>query len=103
MLADWANVRRGFSSLVTLACILVTLAACILAFTCTQVSQVVGRGFSSLFTSYVGVMSALEEGRPLLLLCVGTRGMVPMRALLNWTPVQAHATAHKVTLLYVTK
>eukprot|EP00798_Chlamydomonas_sp_ICE-L_P031293 gene31293-6441_t len=68
-----------------------------------EVSQVVGRGFASLFNSYVSVMSALEEGRPLILLCASTRGIVPMRALLNWTPIQAHATTHKVTALYVTK
>lgn len=68
-----------------------------------EVSQVVGRGFSSLFNTIVSVMSALEEGRPLILLCAGTRGMAPMRALLNWTPVQAHATTHRVTSLYVTK
>ena len=30
----------------------------------------------------------------------GARGMGPLRALLEWTPVQAHATAHKVTLIY---
>lgn len=30
----------------------------------------------------------------------GSRGMGSLRALLEWTPVQAHATAHKVTLIY---
>ena len=33
-----------------------------------QVSNVVGRGFSSLFNSYVGLMSAMEESRDLLLI-----------------------------------
>ena len=33
-----------------------------------QVSNVVGRGFSSLFNSYVGLMSSLEESRNLLLI-----------------------------------
>ena len=33
-----------------------------------QVSNVVGRGFSSLFNSYVGLMSSMEESRDLLLL-----------------------------------
>ena len=34
--------------------------------------------------------------------CAGTgpRGIAPLRAVLEWTPVQAHATAHQVTLLY---
>jgi hypothetical protein len=35
-----------------------------------QVSNVVGRGFSSLFNSYVGLMSAMEESRNLLLIGV---------------------------------
>lgn len=33
-----------------------------------QVSNVVGRGFSSLFNSYVSLMSAMEESRDLLLI-----------------------------------
>ena len=33
-----------------------------------EVSTVVGRGFASLFNSYVGLMSALEESRNLLLI-----------------------------------
>ncbi|GFH10872.1 uncharacterized protein HaLaN_06268, partial [Haematococcus lacustris] len=36
--------------------------------------------------------SELELGRPLLCIAVGTQGMVPVRALLSWTPVLAHAT-----------
>jgi hypothetical protein len=41
-------------------------------------------------------MAALEEGRNLLLLAVGARGIAAARAALNWAPVQAHATRHKV-------
>ncbi len=29
------------------------------------------------------------------------QGITPVRAALNWTPVQAHATARKVTCYYV--
>lgn len=67
-----------------------------------QVSQVVGRGFSSLFNSYVGLPSSLEEARPLLLIGVGLPGIAPLRAALNWTPLQAHASAHPVAAIYVT-
>lgn len=30
----------------------------------------------------------------------GSKGIAPLRSVLEWTPVQAHATAHRVTLLY---
>jgi len=161
-----------------------------------QVSNVVGRGFCSLFNSYVGLMSAMEESRDLLLIgkpacascltwhppanvaaqaavnsdlscsptektlqahgvssaqltmcqgwlvllleyscaalwghlscergmtCLiaikearvsvgsldegaagaGSQGIAPLRAVLEWTPVQAAATAHHVTLIYL--
>lgn len=68
-----------------------------------EVSQVIGRGFASLFSSYASVMAALEERRNLLLLAVGARGIAAARAALKWAPVQAHATQHKVTCLYVTR
>jgi len=66
-----------------------------------QVSNVVGRGFCSLFNSYVGLMSAMEESRDLLLIGAGSQGIAPLRAVLEWTPVQAAATAHHVTLIYL--
>ncbi|KIY96852.1 hypothetical protein MNEG_11111 [Monoraphidium neglectum] len=68
-----------------------------------EVSQLIGRGFCSLFSSYASLMAALEERRNLLLLAVGARGIAAARAALNWTPVLAHATQHKVTCLYVTR
>eukprot|EP00877_Chromochloris_zofingiensis_P009122 jgi/Chrzof1/4463/Cz14g14060.t1 len=68
-----------------------------------EASQVIGRGFASLFNSYVGLPSALEEQRNLLIIAVGARGIAPARAVLSWTPIQAHATAHTVTCFYVTK
>jgi hypothetical protein len=39
----------------------------------------------------------------MLLIAVGTRGLVPIRALLNWTPIQAHATEHRIACIYVTR
>ena len=33
-----------------------------------EVSNVLGRGYASLFNSYVGLLSAMEESRPLLLI-----------------------------------
>ncbi|GMH35471.1 hypothetical protein BSKO_03339 [Bryopsis sp. KO-2023] len=66
-----------------------------------QVSQVLGRGFASLFSSYVGLLSAMEDSRPLLMACVGTRGLAPLRAALNWAPVQAMAATQPITIIYV--
>jgi len=68
-----------------------------------EVSQVVGRGFCSLFNSVINVPSMVEEKRPMLIIALGTRGLVPTRALLNWTPIQAHATAHRMGCIYVTR
>lgn len=59
--------------------------------------------YASLFNSYVGLLSAAEESRPLLMLAMGSRGMGPLRAALEWTPIQAHATANAVSLFYVTE
>jgi hypothetical protein len=66
-----------------------------------EVSGVVGRGFASMFSSYAGLLTALEERRPLLLVAHGLRGAALMRAALSWTPVQAHATAAGVAAYYV--
>jgi hypothetical protein len=59
------------------------------------------RRFCSLFNSYVGLLSGLEDARNLLLVGAGCRGIAPLRAAVEWTPVQAHATAHSTTLVYV--
>lgn len=45
----------------------------------------------------------LQEQRNILALAVGLKGIAAIRAVLNWAPVQAHATSHKVTAYYVTK
>ena len=49
----------------------------------------------------MGLLSAAEDSRPLMLIGMGARGMGPLRAALEWTPIQAHATANPVTLFYV--
>ena len=53
-----------------------------------------------MFNSYVGLLSGLEDARNLLLIGAGCRGIAPLRAAIEWTPVQAHSTAHRVTLFY---
>lgn len=59
--------------------------------------------FASLFNSYVGLQSALEDARNLLMIGADCRGIAPLRAALEWTPVQAHSTAHRVNLFYAAK
>ena len=59
--------------------------------------------FISVWNSNVGLLSAAEESRPLLMLGMGARGMGPLRAAMEWTPIQAHATANAVSLFYVTE
>ncbi|KAK9839211.1 hypothetical protein WJX81_001667 [Elliptochloris bilobata] len=65
-----------------------------------DVSNVIGRGYASLFNSYVGLLSALEDSRNLLMIGAGASGIAPLRSALEWAPVQAHATAHRVALFY---
>lgn len=48
----------------------------------------------------MGLLSGLEDARNLLLIGAGCRGIAPLRAAIEWTPVQAHSTAHRVTLFY---
>lgn len=68
-----------------------------------EVSQVVGRGFASLFNSYSGLPASLEEQRNILVLAVGLKGIAAVRSALNWAPVQAHASSHRVAAYYVTR
>ena len=78
--------------------------ACIpneICYTCLKRRRIILlRRFASLFNSYVGLQSALEDARDLLLIGADCRGIAPLRAALEWTPVQAHATAHRVRLYY---
>ncbi|KAG2429604.1 hypothetical protein HXX76_010837 [Chlamydomonas incerta] len=67
-----------------------------------EVTQVIGRGFCSLLDSYNGLTHAMEEGRNLVLIGMGTRGMAALRSALNWQPVLAHASSGRsVAALYV--
>jgi ferredoxin-NADP reductase len=45
----------------------------------------------------------VQSGEPLLLIAAGTRGITPVRATLNWTPVLAHATTHRVAAFYAAR
>lgn len=49
------------------------------------------RRYASLFNSYVGLLSALEDSRNLLLIGSGASGIAPLRAALDWAPVQARS------------
>ncbi|GAB4816983.1 hypothetical protein N2152v2_004029 [Parachlorella kessleri] len=65
-----------------------------------EVSNVVGKGYAPLFETQTGLSMVLEECKTLLMVALGCRGIAPLHAALTWTPVQAHATANKVILLY---
>ncbi|GIL87393.1 hypothetical protein Vretimale_1684 [Volvox reticuliferus] len=67
-----------------------------------EVTQVIGRGFSPLLDSYNGLTHALEEGRNLVLIAMGTKGVAAIRSALNWQPVLAYASSHSLTALYLT-
>jgi len=66
-----------------------------------EVTQALGRGFSSLFTSNVGLLTALEEKRGLLMVCYGSNGVGLMRSALNWSPVMALATAQQISCVLI--
>ena len=44
--------------------------------------------FCSLFNVYVGLLSALEDGRDLVMVAAGPRGIAALRSVVDWTPVQ---------------
>lgn len=44
--------------------------------------------YSSLLNSVVSLTSALEDARALLLIGAGARGIAPLRAAMEWPPVQ---------------
>jgi hypothetical protein len=54
-------------------------------------------------TEQLAPWPALQEQRNILAIAVGLKGIAAIRAVLNWAPVQAHATSHRVTAYYVTK
>ncbi|KAL6782842.1 hypothetical protein ACKKBG_A08310 [Auxenochlorella protothecoides x Auxenochlorella symbiontica] len=61
-----------------------------------EVSQVLGRGFSSVLSLGADLATALEEQRPLLLLGASPGGVAALRSALSWTPLLAHAAQHPV-------
>jgi len=63
-------------------------------------SEVLGRGFQSLFHEEDRLGLSLEEGKNLVLVAGGT-GIGPIRAVADWAPVQAYAgNGHVVSLFY---
>lgn len=42
----------------------------------------------------------MQEQRPLLLVAYGPDGIAPLRAALEWAPLQAHASTNPITLVY---
>jgi len=63
-------------------------------------SNVLGKGFQSLFHDEDKLGLSLEEGKDLILVASGT-GIGPMRSVVDWAPVQAYAgNGHVVTLIY---
>ena len=64
-----------------------------------EVSDIVGRGFQSLFHEENKLGASLEEGKNLLMIGSST-GIGPLRSVIEWLPVQAYAGQHQVTLLY---
>lgn len=67
-----------------------------------EVSNVLGNGYASLFDSQNNLSLLLEECKSLIMVGKGFRGIAPLHAAITWTPVQAHATANKVALYYLT-
>mmetsp|Transcript_15611 Transcript_15611/g.21582 ORF Transcript_15611/g.21582 Transcript_15611/m.21582 type:complete len:371 (-) Transcript_15611:159-1271(-) len=65
-----------------------------------EVSEILGRGFGSMFDEDIGLMSSMEDKKNLLIIALGTSGVAPARAVLDWIPVQAHSTDCYVTLVY---
>lgn len=63
-----------------------------------RVSEVLGRGYTSLLNTVVALTSALEDSRALIMIGAGARGLGPLRAALEWAPVQAAATQRAVSL-----
>ncbi|CAG9461107.1 unnamed protein product [Pedinophyceae sp. YPF-701] len=55
-----------------------------------------GAGFASLLAADVSLSDALENGWPLLIIGAGARGAAPIRAAMEWAPLQAHAGSHPV-------
>jgi hypothetical protein len=64
-----------------------------------QVSQVLGKGYSSLLDASIDLSSSLEKGRAVIFIALGAQGLAAARSAMAWTPIQAHASTHKVALI----
>ncbi|CBJ26640.1 conserved unknown protein [Ectocarpus siliculosus] len=63
-----------------------------------KISDFMGRGFSSLFVGWIGLQSALQEQRDIVIVASGARGLGSVKPVLDWPPVQAHAGIKKVSV-----
>lgn len=64
-----------------------------------SVSNIMGTGYTSLLDDTVNLESSLGSNCHLIFISVGPQGMAAARSALSWTPVQAHASEHKVALI----
>lgn len=64
-----------------------------------QVSQVLGNGYSSLLDASIDLSSSLEKGRAVIFIAIGAQGLAAARSAMAWTPIQAHASTHRVALI----
>ncbi|CAM9166186.1 unnamed protein product [Laminaria digitata] len=63
-----------------------------------KLSDFMGRGFSSLFVGWIGLQSALQEKRDIVIVASGARGLGSIKPVLDWPPVQAHAGIKQVSV-----
>eukprot|EP00752_Nemacystus_decipiens_P018692 g16756.t1 len=63
-----------------------------------KMSDFMGRGFASLFVGWIGLQSALQEQRDIVIVASGARGLGSVKPVLDWPPVQAHAGIKKVSV-----
>jgi hypothetical protein len=66
-----------------------------------KVSPVRGGGFENpLFPEY-NLKRAIKHGHSIVCIAGGTRGVGPLRSVMNWPDISSHAGAHPVTLFYL--
>ena len=66
-----------------------------------KVSPVRGGGFENpLFPEY-NLKRAIEHGHSIVCIAGGTRGVGPLRSVMNWPDISSHAGTHPVTLFYL--
>jgi len=67
-----------------------------------QVSEILGRGYTGLVNPDVCLTSVLQNSRAMVVIAGSARGMGPLRAAMEWLPVQAAATQQAVTIFPIT-